>query len=200
MRRAAAQTALFAFLALPAVLLVASEARADIVVGAGVGVAVPISAQGYNAGVAVDGRLGYEFSFTPISLAIEAAGGYTTMPAEALAPGTAGAIALSNAKIARIMGGLKLGVGKLVVPFIAAHAGYGWLTQDAGGVDVSDKGFAMDAKLGFDIRPINLISLGVNGGYNLLTGRQAAQVGATTIGAAGSLNYLSFGVQAALAF
>ncbi|HEX7603400.1 MAG TPA: hypothetical protein VF316_17395, partial [Polyangiaceae bacterium] len=148
-----------------------------------------------NAGLAVDGRLGYEFSFSPVALALEAAGGYTTMPAEALAPGTAGAVSISNAKITRIMGGLKLGVGKLVVPFIAAHAGYGWLSGDYSG-----KGFAMDAKLGFDIRPINLISLGVNGGYNLLTGTQAAQVGAQTIGASGALNYLSFGVQAALAF
>jgi hypothetical protein len=198
MQRAHKLSLLLAPLFVVAVALTTTEARADVVVGAGVGVALPLSAKGYNAGLVVDGRLGYEFQLSPITLALEAAGGYTTLPAEALTG------APSNAKIVRIMGGAKLGFGKLIVPFAAVHAGYGWLSQSytdpTGTHDNTDRGFALDAKIGFDIRPISLFSVGVNGGYNLLQGTQAAQIGAETIGAQGALNYLSFGVQAALAF
>jgi hypothetical protein len=106
------------------------------------------------------------------------------------------------------MAGARLGFGTMLVPFVAAHAGYGWLSQGYTIARASetyhDGGFTMDAKVGFDLRPIELVSVGVNVGYNLLSSSALATAGAgsslRTYGVGGAINFLSFGLQAALTF
>jgi hypothetical protein len=191
------------FAAAALVVLAPREARADgVQLGAGVGVAVPVSKEGYDPGLAVDGRLGYELSFGPVALTPEVTGGYTSIAVdEAAFPG------VDSAHIARAMAGARLGIGKLVVPFAAVHAGYGWLSQGYGLGTFHDGGFTFDAKVGFDVRPLRFFSVGAILGYNVLltnglsvmaSGAPAATPASYDVG--GALDYLSFGLEAALTF
>jgi hypothetical protein len=177
-----------------------SQARADVVVGASVGAAVPMSSAGYKAGVTTAARVGYQLPIPVLAATIEAQGGYTSFPPEALTG------QVTQAKIARIAAGGRLVFGKFVAPFIAAHVGYGWLMQGAAAEsslpipDLDKKGPALDTQLGIELQPAPLVRLGAEAGYAVMKGTDAAAIGANTIGANGALNWLTFGVNAALVF
>ncbi|MBM4357148.1 MAG: hypothetical protein FJ096_03475 [Deltaproteobacteria bacterium] len=184
-----------------AALGLASEARAEVVLGASLGAAVPISAKGFDPGLTGDLRIGYQLPLKVIGVTVEAQGGYT-----AFSPGSLPE-QVSAGKVVRVTAGGRVSVGKLFEPYLAAHIGYGWVRQSVTASDVLDlpgdlngRGVTADGRLGLQLNLMPVIRVGADVGYSVLFGTKGAELGAETVGAKDALNWLTVGLNGALVF
>jgi hypothetical protein len=171
--------ALVTCLAGAAVLAPPRTARAGIFIGAefdaGQGIAMPT---GMHAGYGFIAALGYRIGVGPLFLQPEAQGGYLTFPTD---PG-------QSLHVARVLGGVRLGLGGIFQPAIYGHAGVGWL-------DPFTTGRALDAGLSLAFKLVPMFSFGAQAGYNVVS------VADTSIQAPGAATkWLSYGAHVAVDF
>lgn len=151
--------------ALAALLTSAPRARAEVTlsIDAALGVPVDQTPQRYlSTGAGFDLRAGYRFrvpyqhvSFTPEILV-----GYTDLAANLI----------------RIRPGLRVGIGRVLVPYAYGHIGWGYTSFDPLGtrdtapdpVFTGAHGFSFDAGVGLDVKVLRRLSVGAQLGYNVL--------------------------------
>jgi hypothetical protein len=115
--------------------------------------AVPVNTRLLSGGGGFGLRLGEEIHFPLLRLTPEIGYGYMHLFARD---------APSDWTTHRVVGGLRLGLGELLVPFVFVHAGYGWrATPDN---SYGGDGLAVDAGAGLDVN-LGFISLGGHAGY-----------------------------------
>ena len=148
-----------------AVLGVPRVARAEGALAADVDLAVPViqAPQRYlSTGAGVDLRGGYRFRipYQSISVVPELAVGYTFL----------------GAHLVRMRPGLRVGIGRVLVPYLYGHVGYGWTSFDPiGAADVTGKqafvsssGFSFDGGGGLDVAILRRLVVGAHVGYNVV--------------------------------
>jgi hypothetical protein len=171
--------ALVSCLAAAVVLAHPRTARAGIFIGAefdaGQGIEMPA---GTRTGYGFMGALGYRLGLGPIFIQPEAQGGYLLFPTD---------VGLST-HVARVLGGVRFGLGGLVQPAIYGHAGVGWL-------DAYTTGRAFDAGVSLAFKLIPLFSFGAQAGYNVVS---VADTSPQALGAA--TKWLSYGAHVAVDF
>jgi hypothetical protein len=147
------------------------EARADVALAADFDIGIPVdqAPQRYlSTGAGLDVRLGYRFRIPYAAIAIvpELAGGYTDL----------------GAHLVRVRPGLRIGIGRLLVPYAYGHVGWAWTSFDPlGSRDaspstpfVSAQGASFDFGGGLDITILRRLTVGAHIGYNIV------DVGTTT--------------------
>jgi hypothetical protein len=141
----------------------ASAARASgTEIGVDVDGALPVNTSLLNGGGGFGIRLGEEFHVPLLRLTPEVDYGYMHLFASQ---------APSDWTTNRIQGGLRLGLGELVVPFAFVHMGYGWRsTPDS---SYGGGGLAFDAGLGLDIN-LGIVSFGAHAGYATIDAQPAS--------------------------
>jgi hypothetical protein len=145
--------ALASCLAAAAVLAPPRSARAGIFIGAEFDAGQPLSMPtGTHPGYGFMGSLGYRIGIGPIFLQPEAQGGYLLFPTDLM----------QNSHVARVLGGVRLGLGSIVQPAIYGHAGVGWL-------DMYTTGRAFDAGVALAFKLVPLFSFGAQAGYNVVS-------------------------------
>ena len=123
--------------------------------------AVPVNTNLVNGGGGFGVRLGEEFHVPLLRITPEVEYGYMHLFASE---------APSDWTTHRVAGGLRLGIGELVVPFAFAHAGYGWrATPDN---SFGGDGLAIDAGAGLDLN-LGFISVGGHAGYATIAAQPA---------------------------
>lgn len=161
-----------------------SQAKAEVQLAADFDVAVPVNAPDNTrvlttTGAGFDGRLGFRFRIprTYIGITPELAVGYTGM----------------DATFVRVRPGVRFGVGKLVIPYVYGHIGWGWTSYNCDGANGSvlkrsdaqnymcldetgkalakgergsGQGAAFDVGIGLDVHPVRHFSMGAHIGYN----------------------------------
>ncbi|HVY49185.1 MAG TPA: hypothetical protein VHB21_25015 [Minicystis sp.] len=136
----------------------ASAGRAhagEAALGAAVGVALPLES-GLDAGVDVDGLLGYRLHAARVWLQPELVGGFRGFG--------------RNVDIGRVGVGARLGFGRLIQPELYAHVGGAF--GDASGFNF-DGGGALDLK-------VSLLFVGVHAGVDILSTNAAGPVAGST--------------------
>lgn len=159
-------------LAAATVLAVTGEARAGFFLGAELDGGTPIATPGYSTGLGFVGSLGYRIGLGPVFLQPEAQGSYMTFPGTAVA-----------GHATRILGGGRLGLGRLVQPTIFGHAGIGWVASGVNG-PAADVGFALGFKL------IPYLRFGLQAAYNVVT----------IVNDPRTLKWISYGAHAGIEF
>lgn len=157
------------------------EARANIQVAGDFNLGVPLSDKAtMETGIGFGARVGYDLSFGPVFVTPEASGGYLTLGAE----------------ITRVMGGMRIGFGKFLVPSVFAHFGYGWVGASYESLgqlyETKEDGFAWDAGFTLLIRPFEAFAFGPHISYNRVDGADP-KVG-------GDNHWLNFGAGAGIFF
>lgn len=136
------------------VVLASPWARADTEIAADFDGALPVDSHGtLDGGGGFGIRLGRQIHLPGLRLTPEVGYGYMHLF------GTNG---WPDVTTHRIQGGLRLGVGELLVPFAFVHAGYGWRVSSepvAGG-----GGLAVDVGVGLDLS-LGPLSVGGHVGY-----------------------------------
>jgi len=153
------------------VVLAPREARADVALAGDFDIVIPVdqAPQRYlSTGAGFDVRLGYRFRIPYANVAVvpEIAGGYTDL----------------GAHLVRVRPGLRLAIGRLLVPFAYGHVGWAWTSFDPlGSRDpspstpfTSTQGASFDFGAGVDITILRRLTVGAHIGYNIV------DVGATT--------------------
>ncbi|APR85955.1 Hypothetical protein A7982_11304 [Minicystis rosea] len=143
----------------------AREARADIALSGDVALGVPVdqAPQRYlSTGAGFDLRAGYRFRIPYQSVAIipELAVGYTDL----------------GAHLVRVRPGLRVGIGRILVPYLYGHVGWGFTSfnplgdRDTTGTAsfVSAQGLALDVGAGLDVAILRRLSVGAHVGYNVV--------------------------------
>ncbi|MFT3767933.1 MAG: hypothetical protein QM820_20985 [Minicystis sp.] len=148
-------------------LLLASarEARADVALAADAALAVPVdqAPQRYlSTGAGFDLRGGYRFRipYQNISITPEIAAGYTDL----------------GAHLVRVRPGLRVGVGRILVPYLYGHVGYAFTSFNSIGAGdttgtapfVSAQGLSFDVGAGLDVTILRRFSVGAHVGYNVV--------------------------------
>lgn len=141
-------------LALLTVVLASSRARAGTELGVDFDGALPVDSHGtLDGGGGFGVRLGHQIHLPAVRLTPELDYGYMHL---------FGADGWPDVTTHRIQGGLRLGIGEILVPFAFVHAGYGWrvssLPVTGGG------GLAVDAGVGLDVS-LGPLSVGGHVGY-----------------------------------
>lgn len=168
----------------------AREARAEISLAGDLDIGVPV-AQGLqpylSTGAGFDARFGYRFRipYRHISIVPELAAGYTDL----------------GAHLARVRPGLRVGIGRVLMPYLYGHVGWGFTSFDVHGnrnptdtqVFRSSHGLSFDAGLGLDVIILRRLTVGAHLGYNVVN------VGLTELTtAAWRAKWMSFGLNATL--
>ncbi len=141
------------------------EARADWALAGDFDVGVPVdqTPQRYlGTGAGFDFRAGYRFKipYQHIAITPELSAGYTDLAAHLI----------------RIRPGLRVGLGRLLVPYAYGHVGYGWTSFDPIGTRdtspnatfVSSQGFSFDFGAGLDVTILRRLTVGAHIGYNVV--------------------------------
>jgi hypothetical protein len=118
--------------------------------------AIPLNTRLLNGGGGFGVRLGKEFHIPLVRLTPELGYGYMHLFADQ---------APSDWETHRLYGGLRLGVGELLVPYAFLHAGYGWRSASLG--PYGGGGAAFDGGLGLDLN-LGFISVGAHVGYGTI--------------------------------
>jgi hypothetical protein len=143
----------------------AREARADVALAGDFDIGLPVAqtpAQSFlSTGAGFDFRLGYRFRipYQPLFVTPEIAAGYTDL----------------SAHLVRVRPGVRVGFGRLIVPYAYGHMGYGWTSYDPlGSRDalgnapfVSAGGLSLDVGAGVDITILRRLTVGGHIGYNV---------------------------------
>jgi hypothetical protein len=144
----------------------AREARADLALAGDVDVAVPVAASQMPAylttGAGFDLRLGYRFRvpYSLVAITPEVSGGYTDL----------------SSRIVRVRTGVRVGYGRVFVPYGYAHIGWGWTSFDRlGTADASPdpvfsgaQGASYDVGAGIDLAILRRLTFGAHLGYNVV--------------------------------
>lgn len=146
--------ALASGLAVATALAFAGEARAGLVVGAEMDAAAPLDAPTARAGFGFFGTLGYRIGLGPVFLQPEAQAGYLSF----LTPSAN----LPAPRATRILGGARLGLGRMVQPTLFGHVGLGWL-------GAGQEGPALDAGVALGFKLIPYLRFGAQVAYNVVT-------------------------------
>ncbi|APR86583.1 Hypothetical protein A7982_11932 [Minicystis rosea] len=171
-----------ACLAAFAVVAAPKKAHAGFFLGAEFDAASAFDQPGASIGYGFVGTLGYRIGLGPIFLQPEAQGshmvfpvsdGYTDVPTST-----------------RILGGARVGLGRMVQPQLFGHAGVGWVGDGING-RAFDGGFALGFKL------IPLLRFGAQIAYNVVTIQNDPR---TLDGSSTSLKWLSYGAHAGIEF
>ena len=146
-------------------LAVPREARADVALAGDFDVGIPVdqAPQRYlSTGAGFDLRLGYRFRIPYANVAVvpEVAGGYTDL----------------GAHLVRVRPGLRLGIGRLLVPYAYGHVGWAWTSFDPlgsrdagpGTPFLSAQGPSFDFGGGLDITILRRLTVGAHIGYNVV--------------------------------
>ncbi len=134
-----------------------------------------------GGGTGFKGRVGAQFHVPLIRFTPELGYGYTHFFA------TNGTGPVDDWNTHRLIGGVRLGLGEIIVPSIYGHAGYGWRhtpdpsVPDAGGV-------TFDAGLALDLHLLPFLGFGAHAEYAYVDARPYVP------------QWLAFGLQANLAF
>jgi hypothetical protein len=186
--------------AIVAGVLGAREARADIALGGDVDVAVPIDAAGppalrrsryVSTGAGFDLRVGYRFiiPYRHIAITPELAGGYTNI----------------SSQLFRLRPGVRVGFGRLFVPYAYGHIGWGWTTFDPLGNDngsmdsklSGSQGASFDFGAGLDITVARRFTIGGHIGYNVVNvGQLGESSKPATFSPGWAAKWMNFGLQA----
>lgn len=124
--------------------------------------AVPVNTNLLNGGGGFGVRLGEEFHVPLLRLTPEVGYGYMHLFASH---------APSDWTTNRVVGGLRLGVGELLVPFAFAHVGYGW--RNTPDNSFGGNGVAVDAGAGLDLN-LGIVSVGLHAGYATIDAQPAS--------------------------
>lgn len=148
-----------------ALLAGAREARAEVSLAGDVNLGIPVDQtlkRYLNTGAGFDVRFGYRFRvpYRHISIVPELAAGYTDL----------------SAHIVRVRPGLRLGIGRVLMPYIYGHVGWGYTQFDVYGsrnltdtaVFRSSQGLSFDAGLGLDVSVSRRFTIGAHLGYNVV--------------------------------
>lgn len=140
-------------------------ARADISLAGDIDLGVPVdqgTTQYLSTGAGFDLRLGYRFRvpYRHISIIPEIAAGYTDL----------------GAHLVRVRPGIRVGVGRVLMPYAYGHVGWGFTSFDVYGsrnlTDVpvyrSSNGLSFDAGLGLDVNILRRFTVGAHLGYNVV--------------------------------
>jgi hypothetical protein len=174
-----------------ALLAGARPARADVALGADLDVGIPVDqapARYLATGAGFDLRLGYRFiiPYQHISVVPELVAGFTDL----------------SAYLVRIRPGLRVGIGRLVTPYVFGHVGWAHTTFDPlGSQDTSASpslagtdGLSFDVGGGLDVVLLPRLSLGAHVGYNQV------DVAATERSAAFNARWLNMGISGTVYF
>ena len=136
------------------VALASQQAHAGTEIGADLDGALPVNSQGtLDGGGGFGIRLGQQIHLPALRVTPELDYGYMHL---------FGANGWPDVTTHRIEGGLRLGVGELLVPFAFLHAGYGWRVSSA--PVTGGGGFAIDTGIGLDLT-LGPLSVGGHVGY-----------------------------------
>lgn len=169
------------------------QASADVLIAGDFDVGVPVNLAQTRiplaTGVGFDARLGFRFRIPRAHVAIipELAAGYTAM----------------DTGIVRVRPGLRLGFGRLVVPYLYGHIGWSWSNFDCGDPTKNStlcdrqplrlneqaergtgQGAAFDAGLGLDVTLNRHFTIGAHAGYNVVSVTNARKLDAANTNAA----------------
>ncbi len=141
---------IFAFtLAFATVALASQQAHAGPELGVDLDGALPVDSHGtLDGGGGFGIRLGHQVHLPALRVTPELDYGYMHL---------FGANGWPDLTTHRIEGGLRLGIGELLVPFAFLHGGYGWRVSDG-------SGFAIDLGVGLDLT-LGPLSVGAHAGY-----------------------------------
>lgn len=149
-----AHTLLACTLAFATVALASRQAHAGPELGVDFDGALPVDSHGtLDGGGGFGIRLGHQVHLPGLRLTPELDYGYMHL---------FGANGWPDVTTHRIEGGLRLGIGELLVPFAFLHAGYGWRVSDA--PVPAGSGFAVDVGIGLDLT-LGPLSVGGHVGY-----------------------------------
>jgi hypothetical protein len=183
-------------------LAMASEARADIQLGAAFDIGVPVNIGkggrlGLSTGAGFDVLFGYRFRIPYQNIAIipELAAGYTDL----------------DTHVVRVRPGLRVGFGRFLVPYIFGHVGWGWSTFDDPRVSalssrtdgfqrLGGQGPVYDAGLGLDVTVMRRLTLGAHAGYNVATVSTPRELDRRGDAPASYPQWFNFGLNAAVFF
>lgn len=141
-------------LACATVGLASQPAIAGTEIGADLDGALPVDSHGtLDGGGGFGIRLGHQIHLPGLRLTPEAGYGYMHL---------FGANGWPDVTTHRIEGGLRLGLGELIVPFAFLHAGYGWRVGSA--PVTGGGGLAVDGGIGLDL-VLGPLSVGGHLGY-----------------------------------
>ena len=157
------------------------EARSGFFLGAELDAASAFDQPGASIGYGFVGTLGYRIGLGPIFVQPEAQGSHMVFPV------TDGVLDVPTST--RILGGARLGLGRMVQPQIFGHAGVGWVGEGING-RAFDGGFALGFKL------IPLLRFGAQIAYNVVT----IQNDPRALGESTSMKWLSYGAHAGIEF
>jgi hypothetical protein len=181
-------------------VLGAREARADIALGGDVDIAVPIDAAGpptlarskyVSTGAGFDLRVGYRFiiPYRNIAITPELVGGYTDI----------------SSRLFRLRPGVRVGFGRLFVPYAYGHIGWGWTSFDPLGNNnmpsptytlTGSQGASFDFGAGLDITVARRFTLGGHIGYNVVNVTQVGDSGRPATSPGWAAKWMNFGLQA----
>jgi hypothetical protein len=144
----------------------ARDARADLALAADVDVAVPVDPSQMptymTTGAGFDLRLGYRFRvpYSLVAITPEISGGYADLAS----------------RIVRVRTGVRVGYGRVFVPYAYAHLGWGWTsfdrlgTSDASPTPIlsSAQGASYDVGAGIDLAILRRLTFGAHLGYNVV--------------------------------
>lgn len=153
------------------------QAKADVMIAGDFDVGVPVNVKDtyvpLTTGAGFDVRLGFRFRVPAVHMSIipELAAGYTNM----------------DSSFVRVRPGLRLGFGRLIVPYLYGHVGWGWTSfQEPGLGTVTGRtaepatfhaqGAAFDAGVGMDVSLGRHFTLGAHAGYNVLGAGDPAKI------------------------
>jgi len=143
----------------------AREARADVSLAGDADLGVPVdqAPQRYlSTGAGFDFRAGWRFRvpYQSIQIVPEIALGYTDLAAH----------------LVRVRPGLRVGIGRLLVPYLYGHVGWGWTNFDPLGARdtsattawTSAHGLSLDTGAGLDVTILRRLTVGAHLGYNVV--------------------------------
>jgi hypothetical protein len=141
----------------------ARPARADVAVAGDFDIGIPVDqapARYLATGAGFDLRLGYRFivPYQHISIVPELAAGYTDL----------------SAGLVRIRPGLRVGIGRVLTPYVCGHVGWAFAAFDPLGSGdtsahpsrVSASGASFDVGGGLEVTVLPHLSVGAHVGYN----------------------------------
>ena len=174
------------------------KARADVMIAGDFDVGVPVDVRNtyvpLTVGAGFDARLGFRFHIprTHVAITPELAAGYTNM----------------NSTFIRVRPGVRLGFGRLIVPYMYGHIGWGWTSFDLAPTSrlektqsLSGQGAAFDAGVGLDVTVVRHLTLGAHAGYNVLGVTDSAKIDVVNSTAAlDHPKWFNFGLNASVYF
>ena len=186
--------AALAALTLAAVALASAEARAGGYVAADFDIGGPMDASGARYALGIGGRAGWRFDLGPVWIGPELGSSYL-----AYWGASDDAFMTTNGALphaARILAGMRFGLGGRVQPAFYGHAGAGWL-------GAHEVGPAFDAGLALDFALVPHFVFGAQLGYNVVAvwrGRTGMMGPVEIIETPAVARWVSTGLHAGVAF